>query len=67
MSTVKRLSPKHLLQVLFIQKQMKSFLNGLRFALKYGAYLTVIIDIIGYSIEKFENVENKPTKIDKND
>jgi len=43
---------------------MKGFLNGLRFALKYGAYLTVIFDIIGYAIEKFETIENKEAKTD---
>ena len=46
---------------------MKGFLNGLRFALKYGAYLTVIFDIIGYAIEKFETIENKESKEVKND
>lgn len=38
---------------------MKGFLNGLRFAIKYGAYVTVIFDIIGYAIEKFEAIEVK--------
>lgn len=41
---------------------MKGFLNGLRFALKYGAYLTVIFDVIGYAVEKFEEVEAKKEK-----
>lgn len=43
---------------------MKGFLKGLRFALKYGAYLTVIFDVIGYAIEKFEIIENKEAKND---
>ena len=46
---------------------MKGFLNGLRFALKYGAYLTVIFDIIGYSIDQFEKIENKQNKEVNND
>ncbi|POS01583.1 hypothetical protein Q361_10943 [Flavobacterium croceum DSM 17960] len=41
---------------------MKGFLNGLRMVIKYGAYITVIIDVIGYAIEKFEAVESKKDK-----
>jgi hypothetical protein len=41
---------------------MKSFINGMRFVLKYGAYAIVIFDIIGYAIEKFEGLEKDKEK-----
>jgi hypothetical protein len=38
---------------------MRGFLTGLRTVLKYGAYITVLVDIIGYAIEKLENLDTK--------
>ena len=44
---------------------MKGFLNGLRFALKYGAYLTAIFSIIGFAITEFEKIKIDEPKDDK--
>ena len=38
---------------------MKGFLTGLKMFLKYGAYITVLINVIGYSIEQIEKLENE--------
>lgn len=41
---------------------MKGFINGMRFVVKYGAYLYVIFEILGFAIEKFEELEAKNSK-----
>lgn len=41
---------------------MKGFINGMRFIVKYGAYIYVILEILGFAIEKFEELEAKNKK-----
>lgn len=41
---------------------MRGFINGMRFVVKYGAYLYVIFEILGFAIDKFEELEAKNQK-----
>lgn len=38
---------------------MKKTIELLKFALKYGAYITVAVNVINFAIEQFESVEIK--------
>ena len=38
-------------------------LNVLKLLIKYGAYITIIIDVVNYAIDKFEAIQlTKETK-----
>lgn len=42
--------------------KVNGIINGLKFVLKYGVYITAIITIIKFAIDTFESIEQKDEK-----
>lgn len=42
-----------------------SIINGLKFVIKYGKYIAILVLVIEFAIEKFSELEPKTNELDK--